>query len=87
MTRKRRRRGRGRPKGSVIPLERHRQRHQVAIWTGFRMCGYGPIASAYEDRPVRFGDYAPAEAPSSGSVKTSTQDWQAVYTQEKLLKE
>jgi hypothetical protein len=59
MKRKQRRRDRGRPKGSTIPLERHRQRHQIAIWNGFRLCSYGPIRSAYwaawatSDKPIQ----------------------------------
>jgi hypothetical protein len=61
--RKRQRRGRGRPKGSTVPLERHRQRHQIAIWNAFRLCGYGPIHSAYwaawatSDKPIQPEDF------------------------------
>jgi hypothetical protein len=53
------RRQSGRPKGSTVPLERHRQRHQIAIWKGFRLCGYGPTVSAYwaawatSDKPIQ----------------------------------
>jgi hypothetical protein len=45
--RKLKRLGPGRRKGSTVPLERDRQRHQIAIWNGFRMCGYGPTVSSY----------------------------------------
>ena len=52
------RRKRGRPKGSTIPLERNERRHEIAIWNGFRLCGYGPTVSAYwaalvtSDQPI-----------------------------------
>ncbi len=49
----------GRPKGTTVPLERDRQRHQIAIWNGFRLCGYGPTTSTYwaawatSDKPIQ----------------------------------
>jgi hypothetical protein len=52
----------GRPKGTTVPLERHRQRHQIAIWNGFRLCGYGPTTSTYwaawatSDKPIQLED-------------------------------
>jgi hypothetical protein len=54
-----RRRGRGRPKGSAVPLERDRQRFAIAAWWGFRECGCGPYIAAYwaavatGDEPIR----------------------------------
>jgi hypothetical protein len=57
--RERQRKKVGRPVGSTVPLERDRQRHQIAIWNGFRMCGYGPTVSSYwaavatSDEPIQ----------------------------------
>ena len=52
-------RRRGRPKGSTVPFERHRQRFAIAAWWGFRECGCGPYVAAYwaavatGDEPIR----------------------------------
>jgi hypothetical protein len=40
-------RRRGRPKGSTVPLERHRQRFAIAVWHGVRLYGVGPYLSAH----------------------------------------
>jgi hypothetical protein len=42
-----RRRRRGRPKGSAVPIERDRQRFAVAACRGFLSCGAGPYISGY----------------------------------------
>jgi hypothetical protein len=38
---------RGRPKGSTIPLERHRQKFAIAVWHGVHLYGFGPYLSAH----------------------------------------
>jgi hypothetical protein len=37
---------RGRPKGSTVPLERHRQKFAIAMWHGVHLYGVGPYLSA-----------------------------------------
>jgi hypothetical protein len=56
------RRGRGRPKGSTLPIERDRQRFAIALWRGFRKFGLGQYRSGYlaaaidSDEPIRLED-------------------------------
>ena len=38
---------RGRRKGSTIPLERHRQKFDIAVWHGVHLYGVGPYLSAH----------------------------------------
>jgi hypothetical protein len=53
---------RGRPKGSIIPFERDRQRFTIAALWGFRLAGAGPYRAAYwatiatGDEPIRQED-------------------------------
>ena len=55
-------RRRGRPKGSTTPIERDRQKFEVAIAWGFGLAGYGPTISAYcaawatSNKPIRLED-------------------------------
>src|SRR5215472_3705534 len=57
-----RRQGRGRPQGSTVPIERDRQKCEVAIAWGFGLAGYGPTVSAYfaawatSNKPIRIED-------------------------------
>jgi hypothetical protein len=37
----------GRPKGSTVPLERHRQKFEIAVWHGVHLYGAGPYVSAH----------------------------------------
>jgi hypothetical protein len=37
----------GRPKGSIIPIERDGQKYAIAIWHGLTMSGTGPYLAAY----------------------------------------
>jgi hypothetical protein len=37
----------GRPKGSTVPPERHRQRFAIAVCRGLRLSGTGPYVSAH----------------------------------------
>jgi len=46
MARKRKQRRAGRPKGSTVPLERHRQKFAIAVWHGVHLDGVGPYLSA-----------------------------------------
>ena len=53
---------RGRPRGSTVPIERDRQKFEVAIAWGFGLAGYGPTVSAYcaawatSNKPIQLED-------------------------------
>jgi CO/xanthine dehydrogenase FAD-binding subunit len=56
------RKGRGRPRGSSIPLARDRQRFAIAIWWALYKFGYGPYQAAHlaavvvQNEPIRLED-------------------------------
>jgi hypothetical protein len=44
---KKKQRRAGRPKGTTVPLKRHRQKFEFAVWHGVRLYGVGPYLSAH----------------------------------------
>jgi hypothetical protein len=72
------RRGRGRPKGSTVPITRDQQKFAVAVWWGCRACGIGPYVSGewalaiVGDELVRFEDVESLLTAASIAVRTAS---------------
>jgi hypothetical protein len=56
---KKKKKGPGRPKGTTVPLKRHRRKLETAIWHGLRLDGHGPYTSGLwaiwvtSDEPIK----------------------------------